>query len=316
MVTVSRVLNEPDKVKPETRRRVEAAIARMGYMPNLLAGSLARNCSRVVGVVVPTITNSLFADTVQGMTDRLRAGQYQIMMGASDYSLEEEEALVQAFLGRRAEAIVLTGTTHTEVTRAWLKRAAIPVVEMWNLTDDPIDTVVGFSNFEAARRMTHFLAGRGYRTIGYIGGLTQDNDRTSQREAGYDAAMRELGRSVAPTHKEQAAFDIRQGGEALVRLLTAAPEVDAIFAASDVLAVGAIFECQRRGWAVPGRVAIAGLDDSIIAGTLVPSLTTVRIPRYDMGARIADTLLDRLSGTRTAGEVIDLGFEIIARESA
>lgn len=315
-ITVSRVLKTPDKVSPETREKVKEAMAAVGYIRNLVAGSLASARSQVIGVVVPTITNSLFADTVEGLTNVIRPHGYQTIIGSTRYNIEEEEDIVRAFLGQRVEAMVLTGTTHSEATREMLLRAPAPVIEMWAMTDNPIDTVIGFSNFEAARQMTAHLIGRGYRQIAYLGGLTKNNDRTSQRLAGYEMALSEAGLTFPDSYKRSSVFDFREGGRAIRSLLEAHPEIDAVFAASDVLAVGAIQECTRRGWAVPDRVAIAGLDDSIIAQEMVPPLTTVRIPRYHIGEVIGNELLRRLHDPGgEANRVIDLGFEIITRTS-
>lgn len=315
-ITVSRVLKTPEKVSPKTRKKVKKAMAAVGYIRNLVAGSLASARSQVIGVVVPTITNSLFADTVEGLTNAIRPHGYQIIIGSTRYDVEEEEDIVRAFLGQRVEAMVLTGITHSETTRKMLLRAPAPIIEMWAMTDDPIDTVIGFSNFEAARQMTAHLIGRGYRHIAYLGGLTNNNDRTSQRLAGYEAALSEAGLTFPDSYKRSSVFDFREGGRAIRSLLKVHPEVDAVFAASDVLAVGAIQECTRQGWTVPDRVAVAGLDDSIIALEMVPPLTTVRIPRYHIGEVIGNELLRRLRDPDgEANRIIDLGFEIIPRAS-
>lgn len=316
VVTVSRSLNHPDKVSADTRKRVIEAMERAGYVPDQVAGSLVTRKSHAIGLVIPTVTNSLFADTIQGISEVLEPRGYQLMIGSSRYDPDVEQALVRTLLSRRCDAVILTGVTHTEGTRRLLEKSGVPVVEMWNLCDDPIDTLVGFSNFEAARQMTLHLGRRGYRNIAFMGGDTAQNDRTTHREEGYLAALDELGLARVPDRIERGSFDFRNGARGLRALLERCPEIDAIFTASDVLAVGAIFECMRAGWPVPGRVAIAGLDDSVIAGEVVPALTTVRIPRHQIGLRIGEVLLDRLEGRRSAAARIDLGFEIISRESA
>lgn len=313
LATVSRVLNTPNLVAETTRLRVLQAVERLGYVPDRLAGSLVSRRSYVVGVVIPTITNSLFAETIDGLSSTLESEGYQLMMGSSRYNPEREAELVRMMISRRVDAMVLTGTTHDATTRKILERAALPVFEMWNLTDTPIDTVVGFSNFEAARQMTLYLADKGYRQIGYLGGLTTLNDRTQEREAGYVAALGE--RAMGPARIVRSEFDFRSGAAALRELLRLYPDVDAIFAASDVLAAGAMFECQRQGWAVPGRFGLAGLDDSVIAAELNPPITTVRLPRYEMGARIGKELLARLRDPDVGERHIDLGFQIVERFS-
>ncbi len=315
-VTVSRTINHPEMVSEATRTRIVDVMDRMGYVPDRIAGSLVTRRSYAVGVVIPTVTNSLFADTILGMTEVLEPLGYQLMIGSSRYAPDVEQELVRTFLARRSDAVVLTGVTHTDGTRRLLTQAQVPVIEMWNLCETPIDSIVGFSNFEAARQMTHHLAERGYRHIGFLGGHTADNDRTTQREAGYKAALAELGRDFVPARIERGTFDFRCGAEALRNLRARCPDVDAVCTASDILAVGAVFECMRQGWRVPDDIAVAGLDDAPIARELVPALTTVRLPRHAMGRKIGEIIRDRLQGTLSEPQRWDLGFEIVGRDSA
>lgn len=315
-ITVSRTLLYPDKVAPDTRHRVESVIKRLRYVPNLAAGTLASRRSRIVAVVVPNMSNSVFAETLQGMSDILRKADYHLLIGNSGYSLAEEESLVKTFLARRPDGIVLTGYTHTLLTVQMIREARIPVIEMWNLTKRPLDTIIGFSNFEAARAMTLYLGRKGYRKIGYIGGLTHDNDRTQQREAGYRKALLELGLSINPNLMLSVPFEYEAGADALGELLLRGPDIDAVFAAGDIIAVGVLLECIRRGWKVPKRLAVAGFDDAKISGRMVPSLTTVKVPRYEIGRSVAERMLKRISGDLSGKQVVDLGFKLVERGSA
>lgn len=315
-ITVSRAIVSPDKVSPETRRRVEVAIKKLRYVPNLAAGTLASHRSRIIAVIVPNMANSVFAETLQGMSDILRKADYHLLIGNSGYSLAEEESLVKTFLARRPDGIVLTGYTHTQRTVQMIKAARIPVVEMWNLNERPLDTMIGFSNYEAARAMTLYLGGKGYRKLGYIGGLTLDNDRTQQREAGYRKALSELGLKFDPHLMISVPFEYGAGAEALGELMRRGPDIDAVFAAGDILAVGVLLECIRLGWKVPDRLAVAGFDDAKISSRICPPLTTVKVPRYDIGHKTAQHLLRRIDGAPARREVVDLGFEIVERGSA
>lgn len=314
-ITVSRTLNQPHKVRAETRERVQQAMVDMDYLPDLLAGALASRRSRLVGVIIPTLTNSLFADTLSGLADAITAAGYQLLVGSSGYNPTAEHELVKTLLSRRVDGLVLTGTVHARGTRELIRRSGIPVFEMWSLSQRPLDTVVGFSNYDAALTMTRYLLDQGFARIGFLGGLTEHNDRTSEREAGYDAALAERGFAGDERQKERRAFDVRSGAEGLAALLDREPALDAVFAASDVLAVGAVFECQRRGWSIPQRIAIAGMDDSILASELTPPLTTIRIPRREIGDAIGQRFLSRLAGQDDGRRIIDLGFEVIPRES-
>jgi LacI family gluconate utilization system Gnt-I transcriptional repressor len=190
------------------------------------------------------------------------------------------------------------------------------VVETGNLAPDPIDMVVGFSNRRAAFDMTRYLVERGGRVIGFIGAQTRDNPQASDRQAGYRQALKESGLAVDERIVIEAPREIEKGGEALSTLLARCPDLDAVFAAGEVWAVGALLESLRRGWPVPERLAIAGFNDEMIAGQLVPPLTTVRIPRREIGRRAAEMVVDRLNGREIAPTVVDVGYEIVRRATA
>ena len=160
-MTVSRALRTPDKVAPATRARIATAVAELDYVPDLVAGGLAAKRSRLVAVIVSTLENSIFAATVEGLTTVLRDDGYAVLLGASGYSRETEEKLVRATLGRRPDGLVLTGDLHTPAARRLLRASGIPVVETWELPDDPLDLSVGFSNRDAGAAMVRTL--HGYR---------------------------------------------------------------------------------------------------------------------------------------------------------
>jgi len=314
-ITVSRALSGPQQVSEDALARIQTAIAETGYVRHALAGGLASNATRCVGVVVPVLSNSIFADTLQGLSEVLEEQGYRLLIASSQYDPLREHRIVEAFVGQRVDGIVLTGTAQSERTRAMLTRARVPVVQMWNLPKHPFDCAVGFSNFAAARAMVRHLCSRGYRRIAYIGGLTYKNDRTQARERGYRAALSEAGLPVDEAHVRRTTFEFENGAIALSDLLDADSSIDAVFAASDVLAVGALLHCLSRGWQVPGRVALAGLDGSPIGALITPELTSIRFPRRKIGTRTAELLLDRIRGL-PAGVVEDLGFELVAGGSA
>jgi LacI family gluconate utilization system Gnt-I transcriptional repressor len=314
-ITVSRVLNQPDKVAKDTRTRVWAAIEATGYIPNLIAGGLASSRTRVVGIIVPTIVNSIFADTVQGMTDVLGAESYQLLLATSGYSLKVEAELVSAFLAQRPSGLVLTGLTHAPRTVKLLERAEIPLVETWSSVRKPIDMLVGFSNEKAAFEMMRSLAAAGYRKIGFVSAPIKQNDRALGRRKGYRRAVKQLGLVDDRTLEREALFSLQNGSRALSDLVGQHPDVEAIFFANDILAAGGLLECARRGWPVPERLGIAGFDDVDLASQMVPTLTTVRIPRYEIGATAARLILARLAGKTVEQRVLDLGFEVVVRGS-
>jgi len=314
-ITVSRLLRDPDSVSKKLRPRVEAAIRELGYVPNRIAGGLASMHTQMIPVIVPALTNSVFADIVQGVHDVLLSRGYQILLGNTNYSPDEEEALISALLGWFPEGIIVTGTHHSENGRAILENSGIPVVEVMGLGDQPVDMNVGFSNFQAGYEMAGYLFDRGYRRIAFVGALMDLDLRAAERRDGCCAALAERGLPVNLGMDCPGRSALRLGGEAIARVLEQTPEVDAVFFANDVLAVGAILECERRGVEVPGRVAIAGFNGLDIGAETNPALTTVFSPRYKMGHMAAEMLMQRLAGEEVENKVIDTGFEIIERQS-
>jgi LacI family gluconate utilization system Gnt-I transcriptional repressor len=315
-MTVVRVMRDPSKVALRTRERVEAVLRQTGYTPDLTARGLASNRSGLVAAIIPVLTNSLIAEIMQGLTDAIAPDDYHLLLGASGFSAAQEEVMVRAFLSRRVDALYLTGVIHTPETQRMLRRAGIPVVEGGNLTDTPIDMVVGYSNVRAARRITRLLLQRGYWPVGYIGAFAQDNDRARDRRRGFESALAAAKRASDPALCIETTLDVDAGARAMATLLGRRPDVRAVFCSADAIAVGALYECQRRGLAVPGTIAIAGFDDIPIAAQVVPSLTTIRVPRYDIGQRAGRLIADRLAGRTVKQRIVDTGFELDARESA
>ncbi|MDJ0388732.1 LacI family DNA-binding transcriptional regulator [Roseomonas sp. E05] len=314
-MTVSRALSDPSKVSVEVRERINAAVQAAGYLPNRLAGSLSSRRSTLVGLIVPNIDNSLYSTTIKAVSEVLRQSGHQLMIADCGYGSQKEEALIGAFLAQQVAGLILHNATHTDHSRAMIRRAGVPVVEIGNLPADPLDMVVSYSNHEAARAMTLHLARLGYRRIALVTLPARDNDRTLDRQRGYRAALAEARLAEDPQLVVEMPPGLDSGAETVARLVEADAPADAIFFAGDVLAVGALLECQRRGWAVPGRVAIAAFDNLELMRHLMPGITTLRLPRAEIGRRGAEILLDRIQGRSTERRAVDLRFEIVQRGS-
>jgi LacI family gluconate utilization system Gnt-I transcriptional repressor len=312
--TVSRVLNEPLLVKPDTIEAVKKAIAQVGYTPNLLAGGLASSRTRLVAVIVPTIANSIFSDTVQAITDSLSQAKYQTLVGLSGYELNKEDDLLNAIVSRRPDGIILTGTLHPADTRARLLSANIPVVETWDLTPTPIDMVVGFSHPAVGQSVARHLMAKGYSSFGIISAGDQ------RAEARHQALRQEL--AAAGLDQPRTAFvpapsRMAFGRDGLAQLLAGGPRPDVVVCSSDALAQGALAEAHSRGIVVPHDMAVMGFGDLDFAAYTYPALTTVRIDRFAIGRIAADALLARMQKFETPpAAIVDVGFSIVDRESA
>jgi LacI family transcriptional regulator, gluconate utilization system Gnt-I transcriptional repressor len=317
-MTVSRALNEPSKVSAEMRERVIRAVEEIGYLPNYLARSLSSTHSTTVGLIVPSIDNSIYAQTIKGLSDTMRRSGFQLMIAECGHDPAEEEELIKAFLAHRVSGLALHNTEHSANAEAMIRQSGVPVVENGNLPRRPLDMVVSYSNRDAASAMTFHLGRLGYKKIAFASLYSVNNDRSRDRIEGYLAALAQLGQTPDPRLIIETSPGLAAGAEVAARIVQTTPEVDALFCAGDVLAAGAVFECQKRGWAIPSRIAIASFDDVDLLRHILPAVTTLRLPRYDIGERSAQMLLSRIidGATHLRGAVVDLKFEIIQRDSA
>lgn len=312
-ITASRALNTPAQVSDDVRQRVADAVARTGYVPNLLAGGLASRRSRLVAAVVPTISGLVFLESVQALTETLAERGYQLMLGQAGYDGTREDALLEAIIGRRPDGIVLTGILHSAEGRRRLLAAGIPVVETWDLTPTPIDMLVGFSHAEVGRAVAQYLHGRGRRRLGVVSG---DDARARLRGEAFQAEARALGLAEPAVAFVPTPTTIRRGRDGLAALLQAAPDVDAVFCSSDLMALGVLTEARVRGLRVPEQLAVVGFGDLEFSADLSPALTTVHIKGAAIGRQAAQFIVDRAEGRAVAERIVDIGFSIVARDSA
>lgn len=311
-VTVSRALSEPSKVSPETLRKVQEAIRVTGFVPNAIAGALASRKSMLVSALVPSISNIVYASMITAFNEGMRAQGYQILLSETGFDAASEEALIATHLSRRPDAMLLTGIHHSPQARRMLLAAAIPVVEVWDISDTPIDICVGFSHVEAGRAVADFVVEAGYDAAACV---SAGDERARRRQHAFsDRFKARAGRPALSSGFSDRA-SIANGRAALVRLLDQGFETGAIFCSSDLLAHGVLIEAQARGIAVPGRLAVVGFGDQDFAGHVVPALTTVRVNRDTLGTSAASAMLARMGGAEPAN-VIDIGFEIVRRDSA
>lgn len=314
--TVSRVLREPERVGSEARERVQQAIARIGYVPDLVAGALASRRSRVVAIVVPTLANAVHAGSVEGLSDAVGPAGYQVLVGTTSYERAREREVVRAFLGRRVDGLVIAGGELDPEAEALLRAAGIPVVQLWELPADPVDLAVGVDGEAVGAAMARHLARRGHARLGVIGHGAASDTRSAARVRGFLAAAAALG-LTAPRCLQAARPWAMQEAAALLGPLLAGPAApSAVFCVGDQIAIGLLLGAARAGIAVPGRLAIAGVGDSDLASLVTPALTTVGIPRYRMGFEAGRMLLRRLAGEVVEPRCLDLGFELLVRESA
>jgi LacI family gluconate utilization system Gnt-I transcriptional repressor len=325
-MTASRAISQPEMVSPALRARVGQAVAELGYVPNRAARALASARSKVIVVLVPSLSNAVFTDVLAGIQDALEPDGYQILIGNTRYSDAEEEKLLNTYLQSSPDGILLSGLTHSRQVTELLASSKLPIVSMMDLAGAPdgqpaasstttAGMSVGFSQLQAGYTMTRYLLDKGYKRIGFMG--AQRDERTLKRLEGYRRALQEAG-SYDPRLETMVAdpSTIALGAELLGRMLSSTPDCDAIFCCNDDLAQGAIFQCQRRGIAVPRQLAICGFNDLPVSAWMNPSVTTIATPRYRVGFEAAQLLRAVIRGETPAATRIDLGFTLMARESA
>jgi LacI family gluconate utilization system Gnt-I transcriptional repressor len=312
-ITVSRALNNPQLVRPKTIEKVREAVALTGYIPNMLAGGLASRRSRLVAAVVPQLTNAMFVDTIQGLSEQLAAHGYHLLLCQSAYSLEVEEELVQAILSRRPDGIVLTGINHTQNLRKLLLSASTPVVETWDLTPTPIDMLVGFSHDRIGRRVGQYLLDKGYRRFGMV---CASDERANLRRKGIAAALGESGLEEVPSVEVPTPATLQLGRRGLCELLSGGRQFDVIACSSDALAQGVMIEARARGITVPDDLAVMGFGDLDFSAHTLPSISTVHIDKRAIGVQAANAVVAKIEGRSLPDNIIDVGFELIERDSA
>lgn len=314
-ITVSRVLNHPDKVSDDLKRRVQEAIDSLGYIPNQSASSLASARSRVIGVAIPSLSNIVFNDVLRGIYDVAGANGYKVLLVDTHYSPLEEEKMVRTLLSQSPEAMIITGGDQTRACHRMLESAAIPVVQMMEILDKPLDMNVGFSHYQAGYDVAVRLLQTGCRSLGFIG--ARMDTRTQQRMNGFVKALEERDAYkpewIVTTPQPSS---IALGGELLRSLIsTSSGAIDAIFCCNDDLALGALFESQRMNIKVPGDLSLCGFNDFETSAFVNPPLSSVHVPRYEMGVTAAQMILDQLEGGNGSRKKVDIGYEIMMRQS-
>ncbi|MBC2664937.1 LacI family DNA-binding transcriptional regulator [Novosphingobium flavum] len=318
-MTVSRALNDPETVRPDTRARVLQAVADLGYVPDRAAGSLASRRSGFIGLVLPTLTNVNFASVAHGLTSALRAKGFQVLIAYSEYRQSEAEAQIRNLLSHRPEAIIVTGEVYSPAARSLLLRADVPVIE---IADDParaIQHAIGVSNHAVGRFVARHLIEKGFTRLGAISSMPQGDlvdHRGGARCNGFEDELRAHGLPTDMIMRTGAApFSYELGASAISQLLDSHPEVEAVFCVSDLPAVGALMECQRRGISVPRDLSLIGFGDFDIGRVTNPALTTVQVDFLELGRRTGQLVLELLGGADETARMVELGFNLVERGS-
>lgn len=312
--TVSRVFNAPERVREGTRNRILAVVDHHHFVSDGLAGSLASRRSHLLGLIIPTITNSIYALSTQAIQRAAQAAGYTLLVGISEFSAEREAQLVHEFIERRVEGLILTGAERQAKVYDKITHNGVPFVITWRLARSLGLPSVSFNNHMAAAKVIDHLVSLGHRRIGLICMSTERNDRARGRREGYEKRMAEHGLEVDPSLIFERDYEFVEARAAMHEALRNPRPPTAVFCASDVLAVGAMYECQQGGRDVPRDISIVGFDDMPITEYVTPQLTTVRVPAADMGQRATQELVKAIRGDGI-GLGIELPTDLIIRDS-
>ena len=297
------------------RRKIDSAVATLGYVPNMAASRLASARTHSIGVIVPTLYNIIFADYLKALDEIFLPVGFHVVVVNSRYSIEEEEAAIRTLLGQRVEAIIIVGVNHSKMSRRMLIQSRIPVVETFQLSPDPIHINIGLDQTQAGYDATSYLIDKGYKNIGFLFG--HRDVRAMERLKGYEHAMSAAGFSAnIKVISVPAASSVALGANVMRKLISESQLPDAVFCIDDNLALGAMQECRRVGLSVPNSIAIMGFHDLEFAEYSSPSLSSVQTQRHEMGRLAAQHVLQMLNAGKAAEQkVLLLDHRIIERQS-
>jgi LacI family gluconate utilization system Gnt-I transcriptional repressor len=311
-ITASRAINTPGLVSEKVLKKVLQAVKETGYVQNKIAGGLASSRSKLIAAIIPNFASSIFLETIDALNQTLVGSGYQLLLGQSNYSAQREESLLDEIIGRRPEGIFITGVLSSNDSRSKLISTHIPVVEAWDLTDNPIDMLVGFSHQNIGSTVASFLIDKGYRHLGII----QANDeRALRRTNSFVELARHRGFENVDVINVGDSRTVSSGKSAFCKLLDQNPRIDAVFCSSDLLALGVLTQAQILQIKVPSQLGIIGFGDISLSKDTWPSLSTVKINSGEIGVISANLLIARAEMQEISNRIFDLGFTIVERET-
>lgn len=314
-MTVSRVMRGAGKTSPAVRAKVEAAATKLGYSHNRVASALRDDTTPLVGVVLPTLGNRVFAEVLDGLNEVLATAQLRPLFGVTEYAPDQEEALVRDLLAWRPRGIVLPGLEHTDATRAALTAARVRVAEVMDIDGPPVEAAFGLSQSGAGRATARHLLEKGYRRFAYLGSQGGRDLRATKRFEAFRDTVRAAGGQMLSSHVSDTPSSMIEGRRLTAQLLAGPTPPEAIYFSNDDLAAGGLMHCMAEGIDVPGQVALAGFNGLAFLESLPIRLTTVETPRAEMGRAAAR----HLSGPAPQGTgplKVDLGFTLIPGQSS
>ncbi len=307
-MTVSRVLRNRGDVSEATRSKVLKAAKALGYVPNKIAGALASQRVNLVAVIIPSLSNMVFPEVLSGISEVLDETPLQPVVGVTNYSPEREEKVLYEMLSWRPSGVIIAGLEHSDPSRAMLRAAGIPVVEIMDVDGEPIDAVVGISHRAAGYEMATEIVRQGYRRIGFLGTKMPLDHRARKRFEGFTEALARAGLEVVDQEFYSGGSALLKGREMTEAILKRHPDLDFLYYSNDMIGAGGLLYLLERGMDIPGQIGLAGFNGVELLEGLPRRLATMDACRMEIGRAAAEIIARRI-----ADESAEPGEKIVFR---
>lgn len=313
--TVSRTFNHPELVNPATRKKIDAAVRKLGYIRNRAAQTIHGIRSGTIGLVVPTIDHTIFAEVIQAFAQSVETQGFSILVASHGYNLEREYAAVRKFLEHRVDGVALIGLDHSEETYQLLDSNQTPAISIWNYDAKSRLPCVGADNRLAGKLAAQCLLDHGHRKIGMLFPPLADNDRARDRMNGAMSAFADAGVDVPKAWNIESLYSLSEAKEAVARILKDVDRPTGLLCGNDVLAVGACYAAHNIGVQVPDDISIIGIGDFKGSKDMSPALTTVRVPAKEIGGLAGQHLSALIVGNPIAEQRVSCEISLKLRET-
>ncbi len=314
--TVSRYFNHPTLLKTATRKKIERAVKRTGYIRNRAAQTIHGKRSGTIGFVVPTLDHAIFAEVVQAFSDTVAAEGFNILLASHGYDLEQEYAILRKLLEHRVDGVVLTGLDHDDAVFQLIDSQDIPCVQVWNYAGNARYSTVGADNALAGTLIAQHVLELGHSKIACMFPPTAGNDRANDRRDAVLDAITASGIELRDAWLLTTVYSISASKRDTMDLLSSSDRPTALICGNDILATGALYGAAALGLRVPQDLSIVGVGDFKGSSEIEPALTTVRLPAKEIGQQAGDTLVRQILDSGSAGATsLHCAPELVVRGS-
>lgn len=309
-ISVSRVMRNAPNVSEKLKEKVQVAAAELNYTPNRVAGALASVTTDLVGVILPSMSNSVFPVVLDGIDSVLSGTAFRTVLGISHYDVHREEEIIRDILAWNPAGIIITGFEHSQQSRQLLQHSCCPVIEIMDADGEPIDASLGVSHEAAGKMMAEHFYDVGYKKIGYIGAWGERPLRSKKRRIAFEQQLARRGIPLVAKLIEDGDSSLLLGKNACAAILNKHPEIEALFFANDDLACGALLHCSEKGIQVPEQIGLAGFNGLPLIDAMALKMTTIKTPRYEMGVAAAKMFLTRI-GAQSAPLKVTMPLHVL-----